>query len=155
MLFIPTKMSGIRALIVEDNPFVAKSIENYLKRLRYKTVDIVDNGLAAINNAKEFNPDLILMDINLNGNQNGIETSKKICNDLNVPIIFITEHREETIFREAIETCPFGFIYKPISFEKLKISIETALNMYFVRKLNQNKSNLQSFLMNQLFPHTG
>jgi CheY-like chemotaxis protein len=123
-------MKEISILIVEDNPIMASTLSNYLKKLGHKPLKMVDNGLEAILNAQQLKPELILMDINLEGSIDGIETAVEIKKKSNIPLIFITEIQDKVIFSKALDSVPFGFLYKPVSMTDLRSTIESAMMMH-------------------------
>jgi len=114
-------------LIVEDESIVAKDIELCLKKLGYNVVDMVSSGLAAINSAEEYKPDLILMDIMLKGDMSGIEAAGKIRETLKIPVIFLTAYTDEKTINKAKHTEPYGYIIKPFKEIDIQTSIEIAL----------------------------
>ena len=121
-------MKQIKILIIEDELISAKILARKLKRSGYKVVGIVDSGIKAIAKVVETNPDLILMDIVLKGNMDGIATSKKIQGNYNIPIVYVTSYSDRSILKRARETNPKGYIVKPYSFQDLKATIKSALH---------------------------
>lgn len=89
-------MSKASILIVEDELLVAKDIQNRLTKFGYAVVGVVSSGKEAINKATEKNPDLILMDIHLKGELDGIEVAQVIYNGLNIPIVYLTANADDS-----------------------------------------------------------
>ncbi|HEX7628288.1 MAG TPA: response regulator [Candidatus Methanoperedens sp.] len=89
-----------------------------------KKIMIVED---AIKKAEEFHPDLILMDIILEGEINGIEATRQIQTRFNIPVVYMTAFGDESTLRQATSTEPFGFILKPFKERELQIAIEMAL----------------------------
>ncbi len=114
-----------RILIVEDDMIIAANISLQLSKLGYDVTGIESRGEDAINHAKENHPDIILMDINLKGKLDGIETAKSIQNFFDIPFIYLTANSDEASFQKAKETHPYAFISKP--FAKLNLERTIAL----------------------------
>lgn len=120
-------MSRKRILVVEDESVVALEIVNRLKQLNYEVVDMVDTGASAIHSALKYQPDLILLDIMLQGDMDGIEAGRRILKELDVPIVFLTAHSDSATIERARNVAPFGYIVKPFEPSELNTSIEIAL----------------------------
>jgi hypothetical protein len=123
-----TKM--IRILVVEDEYILAINLQESLESLGYTVPDIVDSAEAAIEKATELRPNLILMDIRLRGEMDGIEAAEQIWNSLQIPIIYVTGHSDKSTVERAMLTLPFGYILKPIREQELYVAIQTALSRY-------------------------
>ncbi|MCD4844991.1 MAG: response regulator [Methanosarcinales archaeon] len=121
-------MESIKILIVEDEIIVADDLENVLIDLGYEVVGRTGSAKNAVNMAIELKPDLILMDIILKGNTNGIDASCEIKDKLNIPIIFLTAHSDFMLIDKAKNTQADGFIIKPFQEKQLYASIEIALH---------------------------
>ncbi len=133
-------MSKARILIVEDESIVALDIHDRLTNLGYEIVDITATGKKALAAALKYQPDLILMDIHLRGDIDGIETSSQIKTRLDVPIIFLTAFADEKTLERAMLTEPFGYIIKPFEERELVVAIETALYKHSMEKaLRENE----------------
>ena len=120
-------MNTIKILIVEDEPLAAEALTLDLKRYGYEVVGKVDSGLAAIAKVAATRPDLILMDIMLQGEIDGIATGEKILAGYQIPLIYLTSCSDRTILKRARETKPKGYLIKPYNPEDLKATIEDAL----------------------------
>lgn len=120
----------VRVLIAEDEALVSSSLKNFLQKNGYEVVAAVPTGEEAIKNVAEYKPDVVLMDIELNGKLDGIEAAKIIYACWNVPVIYLTAHNEEEIIEKVIETNPFGYILKPYNPEELKSTISIALHKH-------------------------
>lgn len=114
-----------KILIVEDDMIIAANISLQLSKLGYEVTGIETRGEDAINHARENRPDIILMDINLKGKINGIETAKTIQKENNIPLVYLTANTDEASFQKAKETHPYAFISKP--FNKLNLERTIAL----------------------------
>jgi len=115
----------LRILIVEDDMVIAANISLQLTKLGYEVTGIESRGEEAIHHAKENLPDIILMDINLKGQIDGVETAKSIQKFSDIPLIYLTGNSDEVSFQKAKETHPFAFISKP--FNKLNLERTVAL----------------------------
>ena len=116
-----------KILIVEDESIIAMELQNKLQNEGYEIPSTVSSGKVAIEKALQMKPDLILMDVTLKGKINGIEAAKKIRNNIDIPIIYITANESEKVFQKAKMTEPYGYILKPFNYNELKYAIEMAL----------------------------
>ena len=114
-------------LIVEDDRNVAEVLRARLESLGYHICDIARTGKDAISSALRCHPDLILMDIMLEGDMEGIEASERIIRQIDVPVIFITCLTDQRIVDRVIKTNPYGYIPKPYTLSELRYTIEIAL----------------------------
>lgn len=120
-------MAKSRILVVEDEAIVAMGIKQKLEELGHQVVDIAYNGEDAVQIAHETEPDLILMDIVLKGDIDGIEAAAKIRNLLDIPVIYLTAYSDEEVLERARMTEPYGYIIKPFKKSELNANIEMAL----------------------------
>jgi len=116
-----------RVLVVEDEKIIAKDIEATLKRIGHESVGSVAKGEEAIIFAEKQNPDLILMDITLKGEMDGIEAAKIINDRFNIPIVYITAHQDEDTIEKTKGTNPYGYITKPLDDRDLNTAINSAM----------------------------
>ncbi len=117
-------------LIAEDENIIAKDISKTLTRLGYSVAGTFRTGEDVIKNAAIFNPDLILMDIKLEGEMTGIQAAELIKKELDVPIVYLTAFADPATLQKAKITEPFGYILKPFDEKTLHSSIEMALYKY-------------------------
>ncbi|NND78889.1 MAG: response regulator [Maribacter sp.] len=110
----------VRILVVEDDMIIAAHISLQLTNLGYEITGIETRGEEAVEHANINTPDIILMDVNLRGALDGIETAKMIQQKRNVPIIYLTANTDEASFQRAKETGPFAFIPKPLNAMQLQ-----------------------------------
>lgn len=115
-----------KILVVEDESITAMDFERSLKTFGYEVVAIAPEGKDALNKAADLRPDLVLMDIVLKGEMDGIEVAGKIKADLNIPVIYLTAHPGE-ISRVKL-TSPYGYLIKPVGETELMNTIELALH---------------------------
>ena len=119
--------AGVRILICEDELLFAEDIAITLGELGYEIAGIVVTGEEAIRIAEEVRPDLILMDINLPGEIDGIEAAQQIRTQSDIPIVYLTAYAETDVFERAKHTEPYGYVSKPVRFLELTNTIRTAL----------------------------
>lgn len=124
------KFKKIQVLVVEDEFILAINLQESLESLGYKVIDIADSAATAIEKATELRPNLILMDIRLRGEIDGIQAAEEIWNRLQIPVIYVTGHSDQITVERATLTSPFGYILKPIREQELYVAIQTALNRY-------------------------
>jgi PAS domain S-box-containing protein/putative nucleotidyltransferase with HDIG domain len=120
-------MPKIRILVVEDESLVARDIQNMLRSLGYEVTGIVASGESAIRNAAESVPDLVLMDIVLKGDVDGIAAAEKLWEEFGIPVIYLTAYADDTTFERAKLTKPFGYLLKPFEERELQTTIDMAL----------------------------
>jgi CheY-like chemotaxis protein len=120
-------MKPVQILIVEDELLIAHNLARILKKLGYDVVDIVSSGEKAIQTATAKKPDLILMDIVIKGQINGIEAAQIIQSQHKIPVIYITAYTDESTVQRAKETGAYGFIVKPFKKEQLHGTIQIAI----------------------------
>ena len=140
-------MAKSQILIVEDEGIAAKDIEGCLKDLGYGVVGIASSGREAIAKAGELCPDLVLMDIVLKGEMNGIEAAEQIYHALNIPVVYLTAYSDESTLQRAKITEPYGYILKPFEEKELHTNIEMALYKHKMEsKLRENEKWLATTL---------
>lgn len=120
-------MAKINVLVVEDESIVSKDIQHSLKKLGYNVVGAASTGEKAIELALGARPDVILMDIMLKGDMNGIEAADEIRKTCSIPVIFLTAYADESTLSKAKITEPYGYILKPFKEIDLHTTIEMAI----------------------------
>jgi len=134
-------MGDVTILLVEDESIESIDIKRTLESFGYQVPYVASNGQEAIDKAFELKPDLILIDINLKGENDGIETISKI-KKLNIPFIYLTAHSEDSTIERAKLTEPAGYIIKPYTPTELKYTIDLAVNKNRIEKelkVSENK----------------
>ena len=127
-------------LIVEDEIILARTISLTIENLGYQVAGIVDSGEEAIQIVSEVQPDLVLMDIVLEGELSGIEAAEQIRDRLDIPVIYLTAYGDQDTINKATQTDPFGYIIKPIEPDELSATIKIALRKHdLLKTLNQAK----------------
>ncbi|AXV39380.1 response regulator [Methanobacterium sp. BAmetb5] len=118
-----------RILIVEDEIITAMDLTAQLSDKGYLVVDTVTNGQEAIHKAELFRPDLVLMDIVLSGELDGISVAEHI-HDLDIPVVFLSAYTDDTTVERAIKTSPYGYLPKPYQIDELYSTLETVLQQH-------------------------
>lgn len=120
-------MSKIFVLVVEDESIVSKDIQHSLKKLGYGIAGAASTGEKALELAESENPDIVLMDIMLKGDMNGIEAAQEIRSKHAIPVIFLTAYADESTLSKAKITEPYGYVLKPFKEIDLHTTIEMAI----------------------------
>lgn len=116
-----------RILVVEDESVVAKDLSLRLRDLGYDVTGMAHTGDEALKEVEETKPDLILMDIMLKGDIDGIETAALVKERFDIPVIYLTAYSDDETIERAKITGPFGYILKPFEERELRSNIEIAL----------------------------
>jgi PAS domain S-box-containing protein len=116
----------LRVLVVEDEALVALDLEERLARLGYEVSGVVDNGADALSHLRSRKVDLILMDIRIRGENDGIQTAAALRQTAEIPVVFLTAHADEATLQRAALTEPFGYVLKPFDERELRATIEMA-----------------------------
>gem|GEM_PF-1148910 len=134
-------------MVVEDEGIIAQDIKNCLENLGYTVPEVVFTGQEAIKKAGIIRPDLILMDIVLKGDIDGIETATEIKSRYSIPIVYLTAYEDDKTLKRAKLTEPLGYILKPFEERYLRSSIEMALYKHKMEsKLKENERWLGTIL---------
>ena len=142
-------MPKSRILVVEDEGLVSLDIKENLEELGYEVSAVAATGSEAIRMATESFPDLILMDIHLAGEIDGIEAANQIRETLPVPVIYLTAYADDEHLQRAAESDPYGYLLKPFHRRALYAAIETALHRAEAdRKVQTSESWLSGVLTN-------
>lgn len=120
-------MTKANVLVVEDEFIVSKDIQSSLKKLGYHVVGAAPSGEKALEILETEQSDIVLMDIMLKGEMNGIETAEIVKNQYSIPVIYLTAYADEATLAKAKVTEPYGYILKPFKEIDLHTSIEMAL----------------------------
>jgi len=121
-------MEGVRLLIVEDERITAEDLRDILTDLGYHVINVVSNGAAAISEVEQETPDLVLMDIRIQGDLDGTETARILRERFDTPVVFLTAHSDEDTLARAKAAEPLGYIVKPFQETELRATIEMALH---------------------------
>ncbi|MCC5639741.1 response regulator [Nostoc sp. CHAB 5844] len=143
-------MTDANILVVEDESIVAKDLQNRLRKFGYTVPAIASSGQEAINKAVEISPDLVLMDIRLKGQMDGIQAAEEIHKHLDIPIIYLTAYADEHTLERAKITEPFGYLLKPFKERELQTNIEIALTKHRLEKQLKTNQKCLSTLLNSI-----
>jgi DNA-binding NtrC family response regulator len=116
-----------RILIVEDEAIVAIDIQTQLEALGYQVVGVAASGSRALELANTLRPDLVLMDIHIQGSQDGIATALRIRQSLGTPIVFLTANADADTITRAKQVQPYGYIVKPFDERDLHTTLQVAI----------------------------
>ena len=140
-------MTKKEILVVEDEIIVGEHIRRCLQNLGYSVCSVASSGKKAIEEAEEKKPDLVLMDIVLQGEMDGIETASQIRSRFNIPVVYLTAYSDEKILERAKITEPYGYIIKPFNERELHINIEIALYKHTAeRELSEKNQWLSAII---------
>jgi two-component system, LuxR family, sensor kinase FixL len=135
----------LKILIIEDDFIIARSIETMLNEMGHVAVGIFGNGEDAAVFLRETTPDIVLMDINLNGKSSGIDLAREIGLNYNIPVIYITGYSDANTLNRAKQTYPYGYLLKPFNFESLKSTIEISYTKFILdRKIIDSEKRYES-----------
>lgn len=121
-------------IVVEDEQIVALDLKRSLQELGYHVNKIAAAGEAAVAAVREQKPDLVLMDIGLQGKMDGIEAARMIHGDYDIPVVYLTAYADDKTLKEATTTGPYGYLVKPFEKRELKSTIEVALFKHKMEK---------------------
>ena len=117
----------IKILVVEDEMIIAAKISMHLTNLGYEVTGILPRGEEALLSVEENRPDIVLMDIRLKGEMNGIDTAILMQKNGDIPVIFLTANADEATFNKAKAARPYAFISKPYKQSDLQRAIELTI----------------------------
>ena len=120
-------MQPTRIMVVEDERIVALHLRQQLSNLGYQVVGMVASGKQALEKVHELEPDVMLMDIHIEGELDGIETAARIPEDLQIPVVYLTAYSEEATLARARATKPYGYLLKPFAERELHATIQMVL----------------------------
>lgn len=144
-------MAEIKVYIVEDDPIIAEEIASCLRRNQYEIIGISYSAEEVTETLLQKSVDIVLIDINLNGNPEGINLAAQIKTELQLPFIFITSYSDKKTLEMAKETLPSGYVVKPFAEAGLLATLEIALYNY--NQENKDKfPDLNLHKINQQIP---
>jgi PAS domain S-box-containing protein len=140
-------MPATEILIAEYEKSVAQELKLQLEKLGYKVVDIAYSGEAAVEKTKKLRPDVVLMNVRLNGGIEGIQTGSYIRDYHETPIVYMIDYGSQATIRRVSSTGPFGYIFRPFDEKQILATIETALIRHELEsKLRQSRQWLNTTL---------
>lgn len=128
-----------KILIVEDESIIAMELEDRLVQFDYAVTGIAASAEAAFRSIEKEKPDIILMDIRIQGAMDGIETAERVHARFDIPVIYLTAFADETTIQRAKATGPFAYIVKPFKEDELRAAIEIALYKHEIDMQLQEK----------------
>lgn len=131
----------IRILLVEDEGIVAQDLQETLDRQGYQVVGVASQGVQAVCMAEELRPNLIVMDVGLQGEIDGIQAARMILERFHMPVIFLTGHRDIETLQRAVRTGPLGYILKPFQEVELRSAIEVAIHKHRADVANRERED--------------
>ncbi len=120
-------MDGVQVLIVEDEAIVSMDLRYKLESLGYSVSAEISFGEAAVDAVTQLHPDVVLMDIRLSGEMDGIVAAQEIRRRLDIPVVYLTSHADEDTLARAKATEPSGYVLKPFYDAELRAVVETAI----------------------------
>jgi len=120
-------MVNPKVLIVEDDKLIVYIEQWRLSKLGYEVCGSAGTGIEALNCVAKMRPDIVLMDISLEGEMDGIETARQIKKNFNIPVIFVSAHVDGATIERARAIHPGGFIQKPFNDDDLRVAIELGI----------------------------
>jgi CheY-like chemotaxis protein len=129
-----------RALIVEDETLIAEELKERLERFGFLVIAAVDTAEEGIEIATIERPDLVLMDIRLRGEKDGVQAAAEIRQRVDVPVVYLTAYSDRITLDRAKHTEPYGYVLKPFHERELQVTIELAMHRHSLeRKARQTK----------------
>jgi len=129
-----------RALIVEDETLIAEELKERLERFGFLVIAAVDTAEEGIEIATTERPDLVLMDIRLRGEKDGVQAAAEIRRRVDVPVVYLTAYSDRVTLDRAKHTEPYGYVLKPFHERELQVTIELAMHRHALeRKARQTK----------------
>lgn len=137
----------LKVLIVEDESIVSLVIENSLVGFDYEVVGKAVTGEEAVEAADEYEPDIILMDIYLEGDMDGIEAARIINQKHDIPIVYLTAYSDRNTIQRALDTNPFGYLIKPFTPMELYATLEAVYNKFcYYKHIKDEETKINALL---------
>ncbi len=133
-------MTPIKILLVEDQQIIAKDLEGLLTDWGYQVIGIAASGHEAIDFFKNHQPDLALVDVNIEGNIDGIQTVEQFNQIRPIPIVYLTAQADFDTVQRAKSSNPFAYLLKPFDERGLQISLEMAFNVFAKHQIHPSKT---------------
>ena len=136
-------MTAVKIMVVEDEGIVALDIQSKLEGKGYEVTAVVSSGEEAVEKAAETHPNLVLMDIQLEGEMDGVEAADQIRSRFDIPVVYLTAFSDDSTLQRAKVSEPFGYLLKPFEERKMHTTIEIAL---YKHQIDQEKAHLEAQL---------
>jgi two-component system, cell cycle sensor histidine kinase and response regulator CckA len=137
----------VRILVVEDERIIARELKDRLIHMGHTVVDSVASGEAAVEKVRTLGADLVLMDIKLQGEMDGIEAAEIIRLETGLPVVYLTAFADESTLQRAKLTEPYGYILKPFQERELHVSIEMSIYRHRVRLQEREQLSFQDAVL--------
>lgn len=142
-------MSKTKIMIVEDESVIARDIRKILEKEGHSVPEIVSSGDKVVEMVSKIHPDLILMDIMIEGSIDGVEAARQVQERFDIPVVYLTAYGDDSTLQRARITEPYGYILKPFESRELHVAIEIALYKHKMeRKLKESEQWLSTTLKN-------
>jgi DNA-binding LytR/AlgR family response regulator len=146
----------MKIVLLEDEIIVASDIKSRLGSMGYKDVEIHDNGIDFLTHIDEHGADLCIVDININGDINGIETVTRMQSKIQIPIIYLTAQGDKATFEQAKSTKPSAYLLKPYNQFELQTTIELAIEQFEEQLEEKEEDRTLSIVEDKVFiKHNG
>lgn len=150
-------MSKTKILVVEDEILIAREIEGCLCRLGYEVIGFATKATEALQQIAALKPDLVLLDIRLQGSVDGISVAEQLRDRFHFPFIYLTAYVDDATLERAKQTHPYGYILKPFNQNDLRVAVEMALARHQAeaeaKSANGNSLDIQSFEYLSILSH--
>ncbi|WP_185152875.1 LytR/AlgR family response regulator transcription factor [Fulvivirga aurantia] len=137
-------MEKVKILIVEDERIIAEDLSDILMSNDYEVCDICKSFSSVIYAIEKHHPDLILLDIKIQGDRDGVDVAHRLRDDYSIPFVFISSHSDPSTVKRAVEVNPYGYLVKPFEDEDVIVAVELALSNF---AKEQNES-IKDFVLN-------
>jgi CheY-like chemotaxis protein len=131
----------IRILVVEDERITARSVEVSLKDAGYQVVSITASGEEALRKAEHLRPDLVLMDIRLNGFMDGVYATQRIHAQFDIPVVYMTAYSDDETLRRIEQSKAYGYVAKPFREQALLDAVQEALAWHRAERQSDPKGS--------------
>lgn len=139
-----------RILIVEDERVIAWYIQETLEQLGHTVLACVASGVQAIEIAERHQPEIVLMDIRLKGDMDGITAAEQIYTQFDIPVIYLTAHTDPATLQRAKFSAPFGYLVKPLRVQELKTTIEITLHRHHLEQQAKSTQHLLTTTLDKI-----
>lgn len=143
-------MAGEKIFIVEDERIIAEDLKRMLERLGYQVVGLAANGEDAIKKIEATKPDLVLMDIRIQGDMDGVDVAEHVVAEFELPVIYLTAYADEITVDRAKGTLPSAYILKPFEERSLKTTVDLALYRHNMSQLIKNVEDWHGGILENL-----
>jgi len=124
----------LNILVVEDDPIIAQLIEHYLTKFGHRVLDCVDNSERALDLIHNFKPDLVILDINIEGSKDGVDVASVIQSKYKIPFIFLSALSDQETIERAKNVKPIGYVVKPFKESDLYATISIGMTNHLSTK---------------------